>query len=131
MKLKKRKSLCAQCVSMPAKVSKKVVGMIIRSRKTMKNGVITVLEYFLFNNFLFNHTFLSFFHLFLDKNSSIFTSSISFHSLYSIYSIITSISRRLASTFVIIAELFHFSNFSLIKSSSSLYDYFKTYGTID
>ncbi|XP_033215670.1 hippocampus abundant transcript 1 protein isoform X2 [Belonocnema kinseyi] len=41
MKLKKRKSLCAQCVSMPAKVSKKVVGMIIRSRKTMKDGVIT------------------------------------------------------------------------------------------
>jgi hypothetical protein len=43
MKLKKRKSLCAQCVSMPAKVSKKVVGMIIRSRKSiMKDGVITV-----------------------------------------------------------------------------------------
>ncbi|KYN16832.1 hypothetical protein ALC57_10896 [Trachymyrmex cornetzi] len=43
MKLKKRKSLCAQCVNMPAKVSKKVVGMIIRSRKSiMKDGVITV-----------------------------------------------------------------------------------------
>ncbi|XP_046423518.1 hippocampus abundant transcript 1 protein isoform X2 [Neodiprion pinetum] len=42
MKLKKRKSWCVQCVSMPAKVSKKVVGMIIRSRKSiMKDGVIT------------------------------------------------------------------------------------------
>ncbi|XP_029159041.1 hippocampus abundant transcript 1 protein isoform X2 [Nylanderia fulva] len=42
MKLKKRKNLCAQCVNMPAKVSKKVVGMIIRSRKSiMKDGVIT------------------------------------------------------------------------------------------
>ncbi|KAF7995829.1 hypothetical protein HCN44_006936 [Aphidius gifuensis] len=41
MKLKKRKSFCAQCVSMPAKVSKKLVGMIIRNRKTvMKDGVI-------------------------------------------------------------------------------------------
>lgn len=43
MKLKKRKSPCAQCVSMPAKVSKKLVGMIIRSRKSIiKDGVITV-----------------------------------------------------------------------------------------
>ncbi|XP_012345007.1 hippocampus abundant transcript 1 protein isoform X2 [Apis florea] len=42
MKLKKRKSLCAQCVNMPAKVSKKVVGMIVRSRKfIIKDGVIT------------------------------------------------------------------------------------------
>ncbi|XP_011301256.1 hippocampus abundant transcript 1 protein isoform X2 [Fopius arisanus] len=42
MKLKKRKSFCAQCVSMPARVSKKIVGMIIRSRKTIiKDGVIT------------------------------------------------------------------------------------------
>lgn len=44
MKLKKRKSFCAQCISMPAKVSKKVVGMIIRSRKAiMKDGVIMVI----------------------------------------------------------------------------------------
>ncbi|XP_012288882.1 hippocampus abundant transcript 1 protein isoform X1 [Orussus abietinus] len=42
MKLKKRKNLCPQCLNMPAKVSKKVVGMIIRSRKSiMKDGVIT------------------------------------------------------------------------------------------
>ncbi|XP_054015516.1 hippocampus abundant transcript 1 protein-like isoform X2 [Hylaeus anthracinus] len=42
MKLKKRKSLCAQCVNMPAKVSKKVVGMIVRSRKfIIKDGDIT------------------------------------------------------------------------------------------
>lgn len=47
MKLKKRKSLCAQCVNMPAKVSKKVVGMIVRSRKfIIKDGVITVLNTF-------------------------------------------------------------------------------------
>lgn len=44
MKLKKRKSLCAQCVSMPAKISQKIVSMIIRSRKSIvKDGVITVI----------------------------------------------------------------------------------------
>lgn len=46
MKLKKRKSLCTQCVSMPARVSKKIVAMIIRSRKTIiKDGVITVINW--------------------------------------------------------------------------------------
>lgn len=52
MKLKKRKSLCAQCVNMPAKVSKKVVGMIIRSRKSiMKDGVITVHPIYFYSHF--------------------------------------------------------------------------------
>ncbi|KAK0168358.1 hypothetical protein PV327_002170 [Microctonus hyperodae] len=42
MKLKKRKSWCAQCISMPTKISKKIVGMLIRSRKSVvKDGVIT------------------------------------------------------------------------------------------
>lgn len=49
MKLKKRKSWCAQCISMPTKISKKIVGMLIRSRKSVvKDGVITVINYIYF-----------------------------------------------------------------------------------